>query len=111
MGQVRRGKLDEDAWKPLECLLLRPCPSNCTMVEIVPTNSIADGINDKAMVELTRRNPSLERVTFASTCSRGGVAAANTCKTVPQEISLCVGAVIVLTRSVRMGNEEEKWPN
>eukprot|EP00928_Gymnodinium_smaydae_P059617 TRINITY_DN4300_c0_g1_i2.p1 TRINITY_DN4300_c0_g1~~TRINITY_DN4300_c0_g1_i2.p1 ORF type:complete len:291 (-),score=47.23 TRINITY_DN4300_c0_g1_i2:456-1328(-) len=107
LEEVRSGRVSDDSWALLASLARRPRDPLRPPTSIVPTNRQADALNAEAMARLEPREmesfvPTSARVHFGSTSGRvaGGYG-----------LGLCVGAQLVLTRTVCVGPDDVCVPN
>jgi len=134
LEQIRRGVVDDKTWQLLHLTSQRPRHLGMPVTEIVSTNSQADRINEVALQAIVGPTPrerrpntdewveALSRDSFdgelfvfesIETGSRSAscVAFRATSHEAPRQLKLCVGATIVLIRSICLGPENARIPN
>eukprot|EP00929_Paragymnodinium_shiwhaense_P078494 TRINITY_DN40700_c0_g1_i1.p1 TRINITY_DN40700_c0_g1~~TRINITY_DN40700_c0_g1_i1.p1 ORF type:complete len:596 (-),score=129.01 TRINITY_DN40700_c0_g1_i1:91-1827(-) len=115
LGQLRRGFADDATWQLLQAASVRAKCEAQAAVEVVAKNAEADTINAAALEKL---RPTTELSSSSST--RVDVSADTKVYTyeatgkpqqAPARLTLCVGAMVVLTRSLRVAMDRRPWPN
>lgn len=105
LQEVRCGRISDGSWQFLQSLAKKPRPNDRCPVVVVPTNRQADEINVAALRAAMETSGEIHRYSALH------VSGARK-KEVPEELSLCKGAVVVLTTSIRVGPQGEvKWAN
>jgi len=124
LSQLREGYADEDAWRFWQRAAARPRDPDRPVVEVVPTNARADKINETELEralavrtadgngQVATDGPVVfEAVRVGQMRSQAREAFGSASSNVPERLRLCVGALLVLTKSVALGPDFERVPN